>query len=720
MANGENINVGKAYVTIVPSLQGAQKTISTELGAAAEEASDKVGESSGGTFGKSFSKGLKATAAVVGAAVLAVTGAAVKGVISLTKEAVSNYAEFEQLQGGVQKLFGDSADMVAQFASEAYKTAGLSANDYMETVTGFSASLISSLGGDTAKAAELADQAIRDMSDNANTFGTDIESIQNAYAGFAKGQFNMLDNLKLGYGGTKSEMERLLADAEAISGVKYDVSSYADVVEAIHVIQENMNIAGTTAKEASGTISGSIGSLQGAWTNLLTGIGNDSADLGPLISSVVSSALDVVNNIKPIATQAIAGISELITGLAPIVEQELPPMVESLLPVLSTAILSLVRALSATVPSIMNMISGLITQLLPVFFTMAPVIFSSIFQLITTLAQWLSRSDSVQMIVSGIVQLVSLLANQLTEVLPILLPALVEIVSQLSMSLLSDENLGLLLNSVMEICVAIFNALVAAVPGLISYVVSIFKRFGDLLGQFLFYGANLVASGIAKVVNTVKTWGNNIKTFVLGLINSVKTSLINWITNLKLSFINGFNNIKTRIQTIVQNIKDFVGKVIQNIAALPGQVISIGRDLVRGLWNGISDKVDWVVQKIKSMGSRITNAIKDVFGVASPSKVFAEIGGFLAEGLGVGFESEIGDVQSDMVSSMDGLTGSMTAEVTAYAPQGGLTGSDVVTYNGGNISINVYGAQGQNVNDLANAVAYKLEEMTRRRGVIYG
>lgn len=719
MANSENINVGKAYVTIVPSLEGAQKTISTELGAATEGASDEVGKKSGSTFGESFAKGIKTVALTIGAAVVAVTGAAVKGVIELTTQAVNEYAEFEQLQGGVQKLFGESADMVAQYANEAYKTAGLSANDYMETVTGFSASLISSLQGDTAKAAEIADQAIRDMSDNANTFGTDIESIQNAYQGFAKGQFNMLDNLKLGYGGTKTEMERLLADAQAISGVEYDIDNYADVVQAISVIQEEMGIAGATAKEASGTIQGSLGSLKGAWSNLLAGLGNKTADLKPLIDNVVSSALDVVNNIKPIATQAITGISELITGLAPVVAEQLPPMIESLLPALSAAVLSLVSALSATIPTLMNIVSGLITQLLPVLMAMLPVICNSLFQLITTLVGWLSEPANVQMLVSGIVQLATTIVKQFGLILPILLPAVVQIVSAVALELTKLENVGLILESVLLLVGAVLMALAGTIPEFIEYVAGILQNIESNITAFLNWISPALAKNFTDNLSNLKNFGTNIKNFIIGLIDGIKTNFTTWLTYLKTSFSGAFENIKNKISSIISNITGFVGTAISTLQGLPDAAVDMGKNLIKGLWDGITDKVDWVVEKIKGMGSKIISAIKDVFGIASPSKVFAEVGDYLAQGLGLGFEDGMGGVESDMISQMNGLTESMTAEVTAYAPQGGLTGGDVVTYNGGNISINVYGAEGQDVNSLADIIAEKLEDMTARKGAVY-
>ena len=258
----------------------------------------KAGEDSE-EAGKKFDK-VKTAATALGTAAAAATAALAAAAIKLGKEVISAYADYEQLVGGVETLFKDSSGKVMEYANDAYKTAGLSANEYMKTVTGFSASLISSLGGDTEKAAKYADMAITDMSDNANKMGSDMASIQDAYSGFAKQNYTMLDNLKLGYGGTKEEMQRLLEDAEKLSGVKYDISSYSDIVDAIHVVQTEMGITGTTAKEAEATISGSIGMLKSSFQNLITGLGDADADIDKLCDNVVNSFNSVVKNITPV------------------------------------------------------------------------------------------------------------------------------------------------------------------------------------------------------------------------------------------------------------------------------------------------------------------------------------------------------------------------------------------------------------------------------------
>lgn len=315
---------------------------------------------------------LKSGLATAGKVAAAGIGVATAAVTALTKTCVDGYSEYEQLTGGVETLFGTSGKSLEEYAesvgktvdevsdeynkllasqehvienaASAYKTAGMDANEYMNTVTSFAASLLQSVGDDTVIAAEKADMAITDMSDNANKMGTDISMIQNAYQGFAKANYTMLDNLKLGYGGTQEEMKRLLADAEKISGIKYDISSYADIVDAIHVIQTEMGITGTTAAEASETISGSIASMRAAWNNLVIGMADDNQDVGVLVDNFVDTVATAGENLLPRIEIALGGIGELIERLAPVIASEVPGVVASTLPVFISAGMNLIFA----------------------------------------------------------------------------------------------------------------------------------------------------------------------------------------------------------------------------------------------------------------------------------------------------------------------------------------------------------------------------------------
>lgn len=325
----------------------------------------KAGEDSE-EAGKKFDK-VKTAATALGTAAAAATAALAAAAIKLGKEVISAYADYEQLVGGVETLFKDSSGKVMEYANDAYKTAGLSANEYMETVTGFSASLISSLGGDTEKAAKYADMAITDMSDNANKMGSDMASIQNAYSGFAKQNYTMLDNLKLGYGGTKEEMQRLLEDAEKLSGVKYDISSYSDIVDAIHVVQTEMGITGTTAKEAEATISGSIGMLKSSFQNLITGLGDADADIDKLCDNVVNSFNSVVKNITPVVRNLAKTVPNALEGVLeaiPVLLEALPELIESLVTTLLDAIPKIietgVKLLTALITNLPQIIAEIV------------------------------------------------------------------------------------------------------------------------------------------------------------------------------------------------------------------------------------------------------------------------------------------------------------------------------------------------------------------------
>ena len=305
---------------------------------------------------KGLGNGLK-TAAKIGTAAV---GAAATGIVALTKSAVENYAEYEQLVGGVETLFGTSADKVQEYASNAYKTAGLSANEYMETVTSFSASLLQSLGGDTEAAAEYADRAVTDMSDNANKMGTSMEMIQNAYQGFAKQNYTMLDNLKLGYGGTKTEMERLVADAAALTDVQADLGvtvdanslSFGNIVNAISVMQTKMGIAGTTTEEASETISGSINAMKGAWSNLITGIADENANFEELVNNFIETLVGddsgeggVINNILPLVEIAMEGAGKLVEALIPVIIEKVPTIINEWLPKILQSGIDIIRSI---------------------------------------------------------------------------------------------------------------------------------------------------------------------------------------------------------------------------------------------------------------------------------------------------------------------------------------------------------------------------------------
>lgn len=364
-----------------------------------------------------FGNALKSGLAVAAKAAAAATAAAAGAVIALTKSAVENYGEYEQLVGGVETLFKDSAGTVEEYAKNAYQTAGLSANEYMETVTSFSASLLQSMGNDTEAAAKKADLAITDMSDNANKMGTDMQSIQNAYQGFAKQNYTMLDNLKLGYGGTKEEMQRLIDDANALNAAQgnytnYSIESYADIVDAIHTVQTEMGITGTTAKEASTTIEGSIGAMKAAYANFVTGLGNDNADISELSSQLIQSVGTVVENVLPVVETVLKNIAEAVQRDGPeMIEKFVSYAIEKLPEVISLGlqmVISLVKGIAQNIPqlvtSVLNMMATIVQTIwdsLPDIIDVGKNIVRGLWEGIKSMASWIG--DKVSGFVSGLV-----------------------------------------------------------------------------------------------------------------------------------------------------------------------------------------------------------------------------------------------------------------------------------------------------------------------------
>lgn len=458
------------------------------------EDAGKAADDSGARFEK-MGGVLKGAAVAMGAVVVAAGAVAVK----LGKEVISAFGDYEQLVGGVDTLFKDSSLMLQEYAANAYKTAGLSANDYMETVTGFSASLLQSLGGDTEAAVKYADMAITDMSDNANKMGTDMSSIQNTYQGFSKQNYTMLDNLKLGYGGTKQEMERLLVDAGKIAGVKFDISSYADVVEAIHVMQESMGIAGTTALEAEETIQGSLSAMGAAWQNWLVGLGNPDADMAALTTALVESFATVSGNIVPII--------ENIAGALPSAFEALSPALAELLPTLLDTVVDLFKEVLDT-----------LFKILP---ELIPVAVDAMMTIVDTII------DNLNMIIGAAFELITALAEGILEALPELVPKIIEVVMKIVSTII--EKLPLIIGVALKIVIALASGLIRAIPELIkavpTLVTSIVTAFASNLVTIVNIGKDIVR-GVWNGIKSMAEWfRSQVNSFFKGIVNGVKKAL---------------------------------------------------------------------------------------------------------------------------------------------------------------------------------------------------
>lgn len=471
----------------------------------------------------------------VGGVVTAV-GTAIGSVVAA---GVKSYADLEQNIGGVETLFKENSQKVIDNANKAYETAGVSANEYMQLVTSFSASLLQSLGGDTAKAADVADMALIDMADNANKFGTDMQSIQNAYQGFAKQNYTMLDNLKLGYGGTKSEMERLLADAQKISGVKYDIANLSDVYNAIHVIQTELDVTGTTAKESATTISGSMASMKAAFDNFLNGSGSPEQ----LSNSITTFISNVSNVILKLAPSILSGLSTLFQNLVP-------------------------------------QIGKLIMNMLPQLFTSAQELITSLLKLI---------SENVQPLSDTIVSLFISLTNFIVENLPMIVDVALQIILALASGI--AENIDDLIPTIVDVVLKISEILLDNIDLIIE------AAFKLLLG---------VAKGIVKA-----------------------------------------------IPKILEHIPTLISKILKAFGVDLSKFLDVGTNIVKGIWEGISKSFTWIKDKIKGWVGNVTNFIKKLFGIHSPSKVMKEQ---IGENLGLGIAEGIDDTVINVERAMKGLS----------------------------------------------------------------
>ena len=483
-------------------------------------------------LGGKLGNGLK-TAAKIGTAAV---GAAAAGITALTTAAVNNYAEYEQLVGGVETLFKGSADKVQEYAANAYKTAGMSANEYMSTVTSFSASLLQLLGGDTDKAAEYANQALTDMSDNANKMGTSMEMIQNAYQGFAKQNYTMLDNLKLGYGGTQTEMARLIKDAAKLDKtVKANDMSFGNIVKAIHAVQTQMGITGTTAKEAGATISGSVQSMKSAWQNLVTGLADGNADIGKLVDNLVTTIvgdgtennLGVLGNIMPAVKRALNGAAKLVDQLFPKIIKEIPDIINENLPVLAKAavgiIESLVKGISQNQKKLMKTASQTIAYLVKSFVKLLPEIIELGLEILISLAEGISENlkELVPTIVDVIIKIVDTLTNPKT--LNNLFDAALEIIETLAELLLRDDVLNGLIDSAVRIIISIADFITNNIDKLFAVAVKIIVA----LVEYLLDTKNLskLAEAAGEIIMSL---GNALGSAVEGLSGAV-ADIIAWI-----------------------------------------------------------------------------------------------------------------------------------------------------------------------------------------------
>ena len=747
----------------------------------------------GSTLGGAAKTGLKLFTGAVAAAGVAVVG--------LTKLSIDQYAEYEQLVGGVETLFKKSSGQVMKYADDAYKTAGMSANEYMKTITGFSASLLQGLGGDTKKAAEIGNKAVTDMSDNANKMGTAIGSIQDAYQGFAKQNYTMLDNLKLGYGGTKTEMERLLVDAQKLTGIKYDINNFSDVIEAIHAVQTEMGITGTTAKEASETIEGSFNMTKSAWTNLLTGMADDNADFDVLVQNLVESLGSLGKNLLPRIKVVIEGIGELFRTLLPKVLEEVPGMIASLFPesmqgnvkrifegiveaiknavnvamewlpkitegfawildngnTIATVIVGIGTAL--LVLNVANMIMGVVKafkgvktateawavaqKLLNIEMMANPIgliiaaiaglvagfiylwntnegfrefwinawtsikdffvnAWNSIMSFFTetipswiesmktwfgSLGEWFAElwTNIKQFFIDGW----NAIASFFTETIPAWIQQMFDWFNELPYKI--GYAMGFVLTTIIKWGTDTWNYLVTNVPKWIKAVV---EWFASLPGK--------IWTWLLNTINKIIQWGQQTYSNMVSAVTRAINAVIEWFAKLPGRI---WEWLLNTIKKVIQFGKDLGAKsreaggemvknIIDAVKDLPSKFVDIGVNIVKGIWEGIKSVGSWLHDRVTGFFEGMLDGAKNANKIASPSKLYRdEVGKYMAQGVGVGFEDEASRVEkdirknlSDIVSNIniDEVSAKLTAAV--YGEQARM--SAVVNSRANNVTTN--------------------------------
>ena len=640
----------------------------------------------------SVMKGIGSSAIKVGKGLAVAGAAAATAVTALVSKSVGAFADYEQLTGGVETLFGaggrsveeyaqsvgksvsdiqgkydslmSAQNVVLENANKAYMTAGMSANEYMDTVTGFSASLISSLGGDTNKAADYANSALVDMSDNANKMGTDMESIKNAYQGFAKQNYTMLDNLKLGYGGTQEEMKRLLSDAEKLTGQRYDISSFADITQAIHAIQTQMDITGTTAKEASTTISGSWGSLKAAFQNVLVGLTTGGDMFDQSLDALINTAVTFGQNIIPAIKGALSGVGYLIEGLAPVIGETIPPLINDLAPTLANSavslISSLVNGLTQSATQFSECLSNMIIVAVAGISTVVPQLLDAASKIVSNLMQGLT--NSMPQIVNGAVTLIEGLVNGLVNNIPLLIMGAVQLVASLANGLIAnlpriiDAGVNLItgivsasysmmpqiiqngMQLVVNLAVGLVRAipqLIAALPRITGAIVKGFKSvnwfdLGLQLIKSIWEGIKSIGSEMWNGVKekTSELWGG-VKNVVSEKLNNIKSTYDAHGRGLKGATFAAIEGVKEYYRTGYDAINQLTGGKLGEVVNAVGEKMEVVKGkfseafgnvkntvmtIFENIKNGITEKISAAVNKVKEIFGSIADKVSEVWG----------------------------------------------------------------------------------------------------------
>ena len=612
-------SVGSAASGVFSGLSGVASSVASRMAGALKSGADTAWNAISSMSGKAV--GALKGVATVG---LAGVGTAVAALAGVGKSSLDAYASWQQAVGGVDTLFKDASATVQKHAADAYRTAGISANEYMEQVTSFSASLISSLGGDTAKAAELGDTAMKDMSDNANKMGTDIGTIQQTYQSLARGNYAMLDNLKLGYGGTKSEMERLIQDANKVkqaNGEMGDLSidKFSDVVQAIHIMQQQMGITGTTADEAAKTIEGSVGMMKAAWQNWLAELGKDNADINGLTKQLVDSVGTVIQNVGPRIAQIITGITAALPQLFASLGSTLPALVMQILPPvlgalgqLGTMLLtSATTWISTSLPQLLAQFQSWVTSRLPSFLQTG-------LTMVTNLLQGIVQA--LPQIASTAVTVLTTLLDGLSAQLPQLIPIGINAVLNLVQGILN--NLPQIIDSGLKLILGLAQGLINALPDLVGKAPML---IGQLVGGIINRLPQILQAGVQ----------------LLG------------------ALANGFISSVPRL---IGSIPGMVGQIMRGFTSVNWG--SVGLNIITGIATGIAGAAGRLVTAAVNVATNALNWVKRKLGIHSPSRVFRDqVGEMIGEGMAVGIDESASKVRK----AAGRLTGILPSQDASYS-----------------------------------------------------
>nr|DAG68642.1 MAG TPA: tail tape measure protein [Caudoviricetes sp.] len=603
-------------------------------------------------------------AAKAGVAAVAAVGTAT---IAIGKTALDAYSNYEQLVGGIDTLFKSSSAKMQQYAANAYQTAGVSANRYMEISTSFAAALISSLGGNTEAAADMANTAITDMSDNANKMGTSLETVQEAYMSLSRGNYEMLDSLKLGYGGTKSELERLLSDAEKFSAAQgkvrdFSVDSYSDIVEAIHIVQDEMGITGTTAEEAATTIEGSVNMAKAAWDNWLAGLGNEDADMEGLTDQLVQSVVTAGENIIPRVGQIMTTLGQTVADYAPGVGLYLR---NALISVLPEAVQGPMRDAFAGVDKVVGKLESVFNDNLKPAADAADSVFSAISSGVKTFGD--SVNDLVLPAIDqlspafedffGAIQTAQPLLEFIANIIGVGLAAAISVAIKLFAAITEVvafviTGFAQLYEDISGFVTGVVQFFTVDLPNAINMLVQWFAQLPGNIAAFLSMVITRVAAWVANMASNAVSAGSRFVSGIAGFLSALPGNIASWLSGVISTVVGWVSQFASNATSAASQ---FASNLINGLASIPGQVTSIGSNIIQGMVNGVTGAAGRLIDSVKGAVDDAINAAKNLLGIHSPSRVFRKIGQYTMQGAALGVDDDADVLLRSTDNAMRGM-----------------------------------------------------------------